>query len=237
MKKIQVVILAGGEGQRLRPYTTVLPKPLMPVDDMPILEIIIRQLQSCQLKNIVISTGYLSELIRAYFGNGTKWGVSIKYVNEKKPLGTAGALKNIRNLAEHVLVINGDVLTNLKFDKLVSFHKKSKAYATVTVTKRIVKTDYGVITASRSGDLEDYIEKPSYESFVSTGIYALHKSAIFYIKAGEFLGMPDLLLRIKNDTNKVCCFKPKMSWFDLGRMDDFAVAQDVYKKNRSKFLH
>jgi NDP-mannose synthase len=236
MAKAQVIILAGGQGSRLRPYTTVLPKPLMPVGELPILEIIIRQLKACGLTRIVISTGYLAGLIEAYFADGKRWGVDIRFMREEKPLGTAGAVKLVRDVEDDCLVMNGDILTDLDFRALLKAHKSNKAAATLTVKERVVKTDFGVIEVGPDGSLADYVEKPEHRSFVSTGIYMLNKRCRDFIGRDQHIGMPDLLLNMKAAGAKVHCFETKAMWFDLGRLDDFESAQEVFVKNQKKFL-
>jgi len=236
MSKIQAVILAGGKGSRLRPYTKVLPKPLVPLDDFPISEIIIRQLKYYGLRNIVISTGHLAELIETYFGDGHRWGVHIQYVRERKPLGTAGALKLIKNLADNFLVINGDTLTDINFKKLMSFHKSKKASATIVMKERIVKTDFGVIKYDKQDMFLDYIEKPEHRTFVSTGINIFNKRCQKYIKRNESIGMPDLMLRMRALKQPIYCHRIKDVWLDLGRSDDLEKAQGIFRRSRNKFL-
>jgi len=236
MSKIRAVILAGGEGTRLRPYTTVLPKPLLPLGEYPILEIILRQLKHCGLTSIAISTGYRADIIQSYFGKGKRLGLNIRYVRETKPLGTAGAVKLVNNLADDFLVINGDVLTDLDFKKVFKFHKQRKSAATVTTRERKVLTDFGVIESNEKGELVDYIEKPEHTSFVSMGVYVLHKSCRQHIRRDEHLGMPDLLLRLKDKGERVSCYKTKSVWCDLGRLDDFERAQNLFLENQKKFL-
>jgi len=234
--KIQAVILAGGQGSRLRPYTTILPKALMPIGEMPIAEIIIRQLKFYGLTQIAIATGHLSGLIQSFFGDGRRLGVNIQYVFEDEPLGTAGALKLVKNLEDHFLVINGDILTDMNFKKLLTTHKKNKSQATIVCKERIVKTDFGVLEMDNKGDLLDYIEKPEHRSYVSTGINVLTKECQQYIRPKESIGIPDLMLRLKNSGKKVYCFKLPGVWLDLGRLDDLEMAQDVFEKNRRTIL-
>jgi len=236
MAKAQAIILAGGQGSRLRPYTTVLPKPLLPIGEVPILEIIIRQLKSKGFKNIVISTGYLAGLIEAYFTDGKRWGVNIRYVREDKPLGTAGAVKLVKDVEDDCLVMNGDILTDLDFSSLLKAHRSKKAAATLTIKERVVKTDFGVVEMKTDGSLADYIEKPEHRSLVSTGIYILNKGCRDFIKTDERIGMPDLMLKMKTAGEKVHCFPTKAAWFDLGRLDDFESAQDIFLKNQKQFL-
>jgi len=236
MSKIQAVILAGGKGSRLRPYTTVLPKPLVPLDDYPIAEIIIRQFKAYGIKNIVISTGHLAELIEAYFGDGHRWGVHIQYVREDKPLGTAGAIKLVKNLADHFIMINGDTLTDLNYKNLLTFHKKSKSIATMTVKERVVKTDFGVIELGKKNILSKYIEKPEHKSFVSIGVNVLNKASLQYIKANESIGLPELMKKMKRGGETISCYKTKALWLDLGRPEDLQTAQDLWQNNKKKYL-
>jgi len=235
-KKIQAIILAGGKGSRLRPYTTVLPKPLMPVDEYPIAEIIIRQLKTSGIENIVISTGHLAGLIESYFGKGKKWGVNIKYVRESKPLGTAGAIKCVQKLEDNFLVINGDILTDMNFKELLKTHKSNKSLATIAIKERKVKTDFGVIEHDQHGNLIDYIEKPEHKSYVSMGVNMFHKRCKKYIQKDEYIGIPELILRMRHAKEKIKCFQTKALWLDLGRLDDFNSAQDVFVKYKHKFL-
>lgn len=237
MFKAQVVILAGGQGLRLRPYTMVLPKPLLPVGDVPILEIIIRQLKSQGLTRILISTGYLAQLIEAYFGNGKKWGVDIRYVHEDKPLGTAGALRLARHTENNFLVLNGDVFTDMNFAQLLKEHAKQKAAATITVKEIRIKSDFGVIEVGAASELKAYHEKPEQTSLVSIGVNVFNIKAKAYIKQHEMIGMPDLMLRLKDEKQKVLCRKIQDTWLDLGRFDDLERAREMFMNNKSKFFH
>ncbi len=236
MSDKQAIILAGGKGSRLKPYTTVLPKPLIPVGDIPIAEVIVRQLAHFGFKDIVISTGHLASLVETYFGDGRRWGVKIRYVCEDKPLGTAGAIKLIKNLKENFLIINGDTLTGLDFSQLFAFHKKQKGIATIAVKERMVKTDFGVIEFDRKGELWDYIEKPEHKSFVSMGINILSRRCRDYIRVGESVGMPELMLRMKAAGEKIYCFSTQARWLDLGRPEDLEAAQAIFERDKKKFL-
>ncbi|MDI6757001.1 MAG: sugar phosphate nucleotidyltransferase [Endomicrobiia bacterium] len=224
---MQAIILAGGKGSRLRPYTTVIPKPLMPVGNVPVLEIIIRSLKKCGFGDIVISTGYLAGLIRAYFGDGGKWGVKIRYVNETKPLNTAGALNLVGKTDANFLVMNGDILADLDFGAFLMRHEKSGAAASVCVTKRKAVIEYGIVEPDENWLLASYSEKPSRNFFVSTGIYALKRGAVSHIARGEALGMPDLLLRLKKKGLRVACVPHKGFWLDIGRHEDYQKATEL----------
>ncbi len=236
MFKAQVVILAGGQGSRLRPYTTILPKPLLPVGEIPILEILVRQLGYYGFKNILISTGYLAELIEAYFGDGRRWGVCIRYVRESKPLGTAGALKLAKHTGDDFLVINGDVLTDMDFSAFFKWHKQQKAMASIAIKERKIKNDFGVIEVGPHHELKDYHEKPQQVSFVSMGVNVFNAKAKGFIKKDEYIGIPDLMLRLKSACRRVCCYQAQGQWLDLGRLEDLERAQDIFKHHKKKFI-
>jgi len=236
MFKAQVVVLAGGQGSRLRPYTTILPKPLLPVGEIPILEILVRQLKYYGFKNILISTGYLAELIEAYFGDGRRWGVCIRYVRESKPLGTAGALKLAQHTEDDFLVLNGDILTDMDFARLYKWHKQQKATASISIKERKIQNDFGVIEVGDHHELLAYHEKPQQVSFVSMGINVLNVKAKSFIKKGECIGIPDLMLRMKSSSQKVCCYQVKDQWLDLGRSEDLERAQEIFGQHKSKFI-
>jgi len=233
---MQAIMLAGGKGTRLKPFTNFFPKPLVPIGDVPILEILIRQLAKHGIKDIVILTGHLAELIEAYFGNGSKFGVRIKYFREPAPLNTAGALAFVEKLDEDFLVMNGDILTTLDFSDMMAQHKKNKALATIAIFKRTVKIDFGVIERNESGDLSAYVEKPSYDKFVSMGINILNKKALRFIKKGEPISMPDLMMKIKESGEKIRCYEFSDYWLDIGRVDDYEQAQREYEANKKRFL-
>ncbi len=233
---MQAVILAGGKGTRLKPYTTVLPKPLVPVGDYPILEIILRQLKSFGIEDIVISIGHLPRLIKSYFGDGSRLGVKIRYVQEKKPLGTAGAIGIIKGLAENFLVMNGDILTTLDYRKLFNYHLAKKGIGTISIIKRSIKDDYGIVITSKELELVDYMEKPTHFYHVSMGINILNVKCVDYIKKDEHLGMPELFLRMKKNKEKVYCYDSKDFWLDIGRKEDFQKAQDEFEKDSKRFI-
>ena len=231
---MKAVILAGGKGTRLRPYTTVFPKPLMPIGDKPILEILIRQMSAKGFNDIVVTTGYLAELIVTFLGDGSKFGVKIKYSKEAKPLGTAGGLGLIRDdLTETFLMANGDLLTTLNFADLVAFHKSSNASATIALKKRQVHIDFGVIEVDGSSNVKGYSEKPNIESLVSMGVYVLNPEVLKYIKLNEYLDFPNLIQILMAAGHTVKGYVFDGYWLDIGRPDDYEKAnadiQDIYR--------
>jgi NDP-sugar pyrophosphorylase family protein len=232
----RAVILAGGKGARLAPYSTVLPKPLMPINNMPILEVVIRQLKFYGFTKLTIAVGHLSELIEAFFGDGKKWGVKIDYSREDKPLGTAGPLSLVKNLKTPFLVMNGDLLTTLSYSDFMSRHNKSKAVATLGVFQRAVKIDLGIIKSDSKNIIREYIEKPSLEYDVSSGIYAFNPSVLKYIPRNRRLDLPDLVRNLIANKETVMAYKFKGYWLDIGRHDDYAQAAEEFGKNRRRFL-
>lgn len=234
---MQAVILAGGKGTRLKPFTTALPKPLVPVDDYPIIEIILRQMKHHGFTEIVISTGHLAELIEAYCGNGKKWGLKIRYAREDQPLSTAGALNAIGGLKPNFLTINGDVLTTLDYRRLFQHHLKSKAIATVGVCERRTLVNFGVIGLDASDCIQSYTEKPSYRYLVSMGVNAFHRDILHYIAKAEFLGMPELIQRVRQAGERVCGYRSAAEWLDIGRPEDYQTAQELFASSkRSMYL-
>ena len=233
---MRAIVLAGGKGTRLRPYTTVFPKPLVPVGDYPILEIVIRQLARQGFDRITLSTGHLAELIEAYFQDGERWGVAIDYFREHTPLSTAGALRLIERPHEEFLVMNGDILATLDYGALVREHATSGAVATVALTQRESEVDFGVAEVGPDGDLAGWQEKPSYRFLVSMGVYALSPPAIDLIEPDEALGMPDLLLRIRDSGGRVHCYESDAYWLDIGRVDDYDRAQEEFAHMRAELL-
>jgi NDP-sugar pyrophosphorylase family protein len=237
---MKAVILAGGKGTRLRPYTHVLPKPLMPLgedDPMPILEVVIRQLARYGFRDVTIITGYLTELIETFCGDGRKFGVRIDYRREVAPLGTAGGLTLIEKPDEPALVINGDILTTLDYGAMYDFHRERGAAATIASYPREVKIDFGVL---QFGDdphvLTGYTEKPEYSFQVSMGVYILDPPAWDYLAPGRSVGMPDLLESMRTTGRPVHCYRQECYWLDIGRHDDYATANEIFDSRRAAFL-
>src|SRR5271156_3548641 len=225
----RAVILAGGEGTRLRPYTTVLPKPLMPIGDRPVLDIVVRQLKAHGLERITMATGYLAELIEAFFRDGSAYGVPIDYYREHEPLGNVGALALIDGLAaEDVLVMNGDVLTDIDYGALLERHRASDAAATIATKERQIQVSLGVLRFADEGDptlLTGYDEKPAIDFTASMGVYCFAPRALSHIKPGERLDFPDLVLRLIAAGETVRAWPSEDYWLDIGRHDDYEQAQ------------
>ena len=233
---MRAVILAGGKGTRLRPYTAVLPKPLMPVDDVPILEIILRQLKSCGIDDVVITVGHLASLIQAFFGDGSRFGVRIEYFQEEKPLGTIGSLRLLEELGDDFLVMNGDVLTDLEIPKLIGEHLKNSAAATIATYTRNQKIDFGVMKLNENGEMVDFLEKPSYPYNVSMGIYVFNERIIELIPPDRPFGFDELMLELLRREEHVMSYLYDGYWLDLGRPDDYEIAVRDFSGMRNKFL-
>lgn len=234
----RAVILAGGEGRRLRPYTTIIPKPLMPLGERAILEILLMQLASQGFTRVDLCVGYLSHLIRAYFGDGERVGLEIAYHEEKSPLGTIGALATIPDIDpdESLLVMNGDLLTDLNFGQVLSQHRERAGDATVCVTRRRVTDEFGVIDIGADGTLAAYHEKPVHEVVVSIGVNVVTGASLASIEPGERIDVPDFMLRIKNAGGTVYCNEVDAFWLDLGRVDDYRIAAEMVEKDPVRFL-
>jgi NDP-sugar pyrophosphorylase family protein len=236
---LRVVLLAGGEGQRLRPYTAVLPKPLMPLGDRPIMDVIVRQLRHAGAARITVATGYLAELIEVFFGDGNKYGIPIDYFREDEPLGTAGALALVDGLDDHFLVMNGDVLTDLDYARLFEDHCQSDAVATIATQKREVEISLGVLQFGDEADptrLTDYLEKPHIDYQASMGVYCFSPAVIEHIEPGVRLDFPDLILRLLGRGHTVRAWPSTDYWLDIGRHDDYELALDEFDRMRSRLL-
>src|SRR5258706_1328066 len=232
---MRAVILAGGKGTRLSPYTTIFPKPLMPIGDMPILEIVIRQLAKHGIQDITLAVGYLAELIMAYCGDGEKFGVKLNYSREEHPLGTAGPITLIPNLEETFLVMNGDLLTTIDYSAMWKYHRERGAIATLASYSREVKIDLGVVQ-SEDGWVKNYIEKPTYHYTVSTGIYIFEPAVLKYVARDVRFDLPDLVLRLMRADEKVNVYNFNGYWLEIGRHDDYDSAVQEFAANRKEFL-
>jgi len=233
---MKAVILAGGKGTRLSPYTKILPKPLMPIGDMPILEVILRQMKSAGIDHAILTVGHLSELLRAFFQDGQRIGIKITYSYEESPLGTAGPISLIEGLDETFFVANGDVLTTLKFNDLLNFHREQKATATIAVHPRQMKIDLGVIQWNSSPQINGYIEKPVYDFVVSMGIYIFEPAVLKYIPYNQYLDFPDLIKILIAAGEKVVGYQYNGYWQDLGRPDDYEMATQDFEHIQSELF-
>jgi NDP-sugar pyrophosphorylase family protein len=235
---MKAVILAGGKGTRLAPYTTVFPKPLMPIDGIPILEVIVKQLAHFQVKELIFTVSSQSEpLLSAYFGNGTRYGVDICYSKEEKPLGTAGPLSLIPNLPETFLVMNGDILTTLNYQKLIKYHRQHRGIVTIAMSQKKVQLELGVMEFNRAHRLTRYIEKPTLSYSVSMGIYVFEKKVLKYILPQKYLDFPELIQRLIKQREKVICYPSDDFWLDIGRHEDYEEAQEKFQEMRKKLLY
>jgi lipopolysaccharide/colanic/teichoic acid biosynthesis glycosyltransferase/dTDP-glucose pyrophosphorylase len=230
----RAIILAGGRGTRLAPYTSVLPKPLMPIGERAILEIVVERLADEGLTDITFCVGYLSHLIRAVFDNRRDPRASIAYVQEESALGTAGPLLLVPELDDTFLVMNGDVLTTLDFRELVRHHRRHGNVVTIATFRRTVKIDYGVLYVHRDGDgpsgqrVQAYEEKPEICSTVSMGVYVIEPRALGYIPPGTYFDFPDLVQALLSAGERVGSYAYDGLWFDIGRHDDYERAVAVW---------
>lgn len=233
---MMAVILSGGKGTRLRPFTISIPKPLLPLGDRPILEIILQQLSGAGVRRVVITLGHMAPLFTAMVGEGAKYGLDIDFCHEDEPLGTAAPLRLIKDLEDDFIVMNGDILTTLDYGALFDQHRKSGATGTIAVHKRTVNIDYGVIETDGKGYLENYIEKPSLPYFVSMGINVLSKRCLDFIPPSGKFDMPELMMAIHKDGRKVACFETDCYWQDIGRFDDYQQASEDFTKDSGSFF-
>jgi len=233
---MKAVILAGGKGARLAPYTTVFPKPLMPVGGKPILEVIIRQLAANGFTQVILAVGYLSELIRAYCGNGAAFGIPVTYVQEDTPLGTAGPLSRVDGLSETFLVMNGDILSLLSYKRFIESHVKSGAIATIAVNKRQQKADYGVIRL-QGQRITEYIEKPMTDYYVSMGMYLFEPAVQASIPHDAYFDFPALVQKLLGAGQQVNAYVSDDYWLDIGRHDDYARAQAEFESIKERIYH
>jgi len=233
---LKAVVLAGGKGARLAPYTTIFPKPLMPIDDMPILEVLLRQMKRSGITDVTLTVGHLSELLKTFFQDGRQWGLNIDYSYEDKPLGTAGPLALVKGLDDKFLVTNGDVLTTLDLKDLFEFHQKEGGIATIAVHQRQVHIDLGVVQSNGDHTITGYIEKPTYDYTVSMGLYIFEPRVLEYIPVGQYLDFPDLVLKLIAAGEKVAAYPFDGYWMDLGRPDDYEKANEDFMTMKLQFL-
>lgn len=233
---MQAIILAGGKGRRLMPYTTVLPKPLMPIGDYPILEVILRQLKHCGFRKVTISTGYLHELIHAYLDSNKTLGLDISYVHEDTPLGTIGPLRLIEHLDDTFLVMNGDILTDINYRDLIENHRQNNALATVATYQRDVNIDFGVLEKDAGRKIVAFREKPTFHFDVSMGVYVFSKRILDYVPENQPFGFDQLMYALTKENAAVYSFPHPGYWLDIGRPDDYARSIEEFERYKSRFL-
>lgn len=230
-RKNPVFLMAGGFGTRLKPLTDSCPKPLLQVGGKPILEFIVEAFAENGFQNLFISVHYLPGKIQDHFNDGSKWGVNITYLNEEKPLGTAGALGQLPPLDADLplIMMNADLLTSVNFESLLDFHKSSQAIATVGVRQYDFQVPYGVLSHTR-GDVLEIVEKPIHQFFVNAGIYVLEPEIYKSVPKETYLDMPTLLNGAIAKSNRVTMFPIHEYWLDIGKKNDFEKAQAEYDK-------
>lgn len=232
---MQAIILAGGKGTRLKPFTTFLPKPLVPVGEVPILEVVLRQLKHYGFSDAVLAVNHLAELIMTFFGDGEKLGLHITYSREEQPLGTAGPIALIKELDESFLVMNGDLLTTVNFKELYDYHIAQKNDVTICTAKREVKIDLGVLDIKDNAFVA-YNEKPTLSYWVSSGIYILNREVVKTIPRRQPYDMPTLMTELHKKGKKIGCFTKDFYWLDIGRVDDYETAVKIFSEKKNQFL-
>ena len=224
------LLMAGGRGKRLKPITNYCPKPLLPINGKPILEIILEQCINSGIKNFYISVNYLAEKIIDYFGDGSKWNVNIKYLEENKPLGTAGALRMLPdNLKDPILLINGDVLTKTNFKDILKYHEVNSADITICAREHVLNSPYGVIEVDGIA-FKSMIEKPSFTQLVNAGVYVINSEIIRTIKINQYFDMPDLIEQTKILNNKIIVYPIHEYWIDVGKPESLDQAENEWSK-------
>lgn len=225
-----VIIMAGGRGQRLMPLTANTPKPMLMVGDKPILEHNIDRLIKYGVKNIYISVNYLADQIEEYFGDGSKKGISIKYIYEDKPLGTMGAVKLAESLKhDYIMVMNSDILTNIDYDGFFQTFMRAEADMAVATTSYQVEVPYGVLEVDGSNFVNSLKEKPRYTYYSNAGIYLAKTELLQYVPDNEFYNVTDLMETIIKSDKKLISFPILGYWLDIGKHDDFIKAQEDIK--------
>ncbi|MFZ1324642.1 MAG: sugar phosphate nucleotidyltransferase [Candidatus Contendobacter sp.] len=233
----QAIILAGGRGTRLRPYTTVLPKPLMPIGPFPIIEVIVRQLVYFGFKKITMAVNYQADLIKAFFGDGERWNVSIDYSLELKPLGTIGPLHLVSNLPEHFLVMNGDILTDLNYADFYEDHISHNSLFTISSYCRQQVIDYGVLEVDERLTLVGFREKPKVDYEVSMGVYMASRHILDFVPEDQSYGFDQLMLDLIEAGKKIRVKKFDGYWLDIGRPDDYIKAIEEFDLLKTRFIH
>ena len=233
--RIQAVILAGGLGTRLRPYTFLLPKAMLPVGPKPIMEHILEWLKGWGITDVVVSTGYLGKMIQEYFGDGTEWGMKITYATSPHPLGTAGQLKSAEGkIRGRFVCLYGDQLFDFDLPKALSFHQKKKASATMALMKYSTELKYGFMETDRAGRLVEWKEKPKISGFINIGFYVMEKEFLKYISPGRVYEMNDAFKEAKAKGAGIYAVKVDGTFMDIGDRKSFKEANDLFTRNMPK---
>lgn len=227
---ITAVVLAGGKGTRLMPATDETPKALMPVGGQPVVEILLKQMQRTGVKSIRMAVNHLAEKIESALGDGSKLGLQISYSHEEKPLSTVAPLKLIRNLPEHFIVANADIITDLNFENLFKQHLKSKAALTIAAYQRHSQADYGVLSVDENGQVVGFNEKPVFNFVVSMGIYVFSKKILNFVPAKRAYGFDSLMYELLDKGAAVSSYPYDGYWLDIGRHDDYDRANNDVEK-------
>jgi NDP-mannose synthase len=234
---MKAVILAGGRGTRLYPFTVSFPKPLMPLGEIPVLEVLMNRLIQHGITDMTLCLGHLAGLIQAYLDQRKSLTSQVKlnYVIEDEPTGTAGSLSLVPNLDETFLALNGDLLTNIDIGEVIAYHKKQNAILTIATHKRKVKIDLGVLEFNDESVITNYLEKPETTYHVSMGIYVYEPRVLSYIPKGAYLDFPNLVMKLIQANEKVVSYVTDCMWLDIGRPDDYARAQELFSQRREDF--
>lgn len=233
---MRAAILAGGRGTRLRPYTASFPKPLMPMGEIPIVELLLRQLKAFGVDEVILLTGHLAYLIEGYLGDGSNLGMAIEYVREEEPLGTAGPLRRLQGrMTDDFLVMNGDLLTDADFGVLMRTHVESGAAITISTARREEQIELGVLRYGANGEIEGYDEKPKLHLDVSMGLYAMSPAVLGMIPDGYY-DMPSLIADLIAKGQLVRGLPHQGVWYDIGRSDDYAAASEAFARDPGGFL-
>lgn len=236
MTAMDAVLLAGGRGTRLKPLTVTVPKPLLPLGERPIIDILIAQLAAAGVGRVFVCLGYLAPLMQAFLGDGARWGLSIEPRIEAEPLGTAGGLRAIDGLTDDFFVVNGDTLTDLDFLGMAAAHREAGAMATLFTPWVDEQIDYGVVTIDAAGVLTDYLEKPRRGYHVSSGVYVLSRRVLPLIPPAGAFDMPDLIRAAMAAGGKVVCHRAGAYWKDIGRLDHYEAASRDFEAEPGRFL-
>lgn len=234
---MKAVILAGGRGTRLHPFTVSFPKPLMPLGEVPVLEVLMTRLIQHGITDMTLTLGHFGGLIQAYVDQRRSLTakLNLSYVQEDAPTGTAGSLSLVPGLDETFLVLNADLLTDIDLHALVAYHKQQNAVLTIATHRRKVKIDLGVLEFDEHSVITNYLEKPETTYHVSMGIYVYEPRVLSYIPKGEYLDFPSLVLKLLAAKEKVVSYVTDCTWLDIGRPDDYARAQELFSQRREDF--